>query len=303
MKKESWGRRFWRLIYPELTYFGVTYVVEFFAIAAIGFYVILRESMDILDDFSAFYVEVVELAMDYTVEMQTVAAIITLPILILYYRMDRKRDKKAGRAVRYTAVEPVKYIIVFLLGAILCLLANNVVVVSGVYSVSSTYTEISQAIFNGKFIIELIGLGVIVPVVEELIFRGLLYRRFREYSGVIVSGVFSALIFAAYHGNLVQGIYAFVIGAALVYVYERYHSMLAPILLHIAANLISVIGSETNLFDGMYSTLKIFWAVTIAAALILIGLVYLIEMFVYSYEIGPEEAPPDERPGQDEDQQ
>ena len=44
-----------------------------------------------------------------------------------------------------------------------------------------------------------------------------------------------------YHFNLVQGIYAFVLGILLCYVYEKYETILAPVLLHISANLTALI--------------------------------------------------------------
>ena len=51
--------------------------------------------------------------------------------------------------------------------------------------------------------------------------------------------------------NFVQGPYAFLVGLAAVYVYERYKSIIAPIILHVTANsvstIVSIIANETGL--------------------------------------------------------
>ena len=61
---------------------------------------------------------------------------------------------------------------------------------------------------------------------------------------VKVAIVISALIFGIIHGNVVQGIYAFIIGICLAYIYERYNTLLAAVLFHMSANLMSVIMTE-----------------------------------------------------------
>ena len=61
--------------------------------------------------------------------------------------------------------------------------------------------------------------------------------------------------------------------------------MLAPILFHAAANVLSVLVSETGMLDGIYRSAVPFWSCTILACAVLIGMVYLIENFVHSEEI------------------
>ena len=50
-----------------------------------------------------------------------------------------------------------------------------------------------------------------------------------------------SLLFALYHGNLPQGIYALLVGAVLAFLMESYQAALAPVLAHMAANLLSVL--------------------------------------------------------------
>ena len=59
----------------------------------------------------------------------------------------------------------------------------------------------------------LLSILVVCPVVEEFIFRGLLYSSFRTKYGVTISIVASSLIFGVYHVNVIMMPSMFVIGA------------------------------------------------------------------------------------------
>ena len=70
---------------------------------------------------------------------------------------------------------------------------------------------------------------VVGPVIEELVFRGLLYRAWEEKWGWLTGMLLSSLVFGAYH----QGFwYAFVSGLLYAALYRRTGSLLAPILAH-----------------------------------------------------------------------
>lgn len=81
------------------------------------------------------------------------------------------------------------------------------------------------------------------PLAEELIFRALLYGWLRGYMGFWSSSLISALAFGLYHGNWIQGIYAFTIGMILAWGYETsiYRKYLMVVLMHGAANLTSLV--------------------------------------------------------------
>lgn len=80
--------------------------------------------------------------------------------------------------------------------------------------------------------------GLVSPVSEELVFRWLMFGRMREIYHPNLVIIVSALFFGLYHGNLLQGIYAFLMGLLLAVVYEWSKNLLAPIALHMGANII-----------------------------------------------------------------
>lgn len=84
--------------------------------------------------------------------------------------------------------------------------------------------------------------GVIGPILEELICREALMRRllpFGEKSAIF----FSALLFGLMHGNFYQLFYAVGLGAILAYVYARTNNIAYPCILHAALNSLSCLQS------------------------------------------------------------
>ena len=76
---------------------------------------------------------------------------------------------------------------------------------------------------------------VAAPVCEELVFRGMVLGRLRQW-GEPFAVISSALLFALYHGNLSQLFYTFVVGLVLGYTAMRY-SVHDSMLIHMCLNL------------------------------------------------------------------
>lgn len=81
--------------------------------------------------------------------------------------------------------------------------------------------------------------GIWSPLAEELIFRAMIFRTLRKGFSFGVSAVVSGVLFGVYHMNVVQGVYAALLGVLLAYTYERTNSLLGCYLLHLMFNLSS----------------------------------------------------------------
>lgn len=84
--------------------------------------------------------------------------------------------------------------------------------------------------------------GILAPIAEELIFRGAILRVLLntfEHKGRWIAIALTALIFAFIHGNIAQGVHAFIIGLALGWMYMRTKSVLPGIVLHWVNNTIA----------------------------------------------------------------
>lgn len=78
--------------------------------------------------------------------------------------------------------------------------------------------------------------GVLIgPVLEELVFRGILLRKLRRYGeGICIFA--SGFLFALFHGNIGQLFYAFALGALFAYVTLRSGRIRTAVLLHMLMN-------------------------------------------------------------------
>ena len=76
---------------------------------------------------------------------------------------------------------------------------------------------------------------------EEVLFRGLVYNRLKDYNNEWLSMILAAGIFAVYHGNPLQILFAFPMGLLLLAVYEKEGTLMAPIALHMAVNISSIL--------------------------------------------------------------
>lgn len=115
--------------------------------------------------------------------------------------------------------------------------------------------------------------GVVAPVFEELLFRGLVLRSFRDF-GQRFAIFASAFLFGVYHGNLIQTPYAILMGLVLGYVTVE-HSIAWAIALHMLNNLVladllprMLSPLPQGLGDGIYGL--IMFGLTLAAVAVLI---------------------------------
>lgn len=82
--------------------------------------------------------------------------------------------------------------------------------------------------------------GVIVPIGEELFFRGFVYGTLRRW-GVGLATALSAVLFAAVHQQIVHALPIFVLGAVLAVLYERTRSLVGPIAVHAVNNVVAIL--------------------------------------------------------------
>lgn len=118
----------------------------------------------------------------------------------------------------------------------------------------------------------LVSVFLLAPVGEELLFRGVLLGYCKRCMPAAAAILLQGLLFGVYHGNLVQGIYAFVLGSALGLLAHKKESVISGILLHIVIN-VSLLLVPSALFAN--TVISIITTV-IAAAVFIVSLVLLL---------------------------
>lgn len=90
----------------------------------------------------------------------------------------------------------------------------------------------------------------VAPIVEECVFRGLLFRNFAKYH-VGFAMVFSSVCFALMHMNIVQGAPTFFMGLVLAYFYWKTKSLKTSIGIHMLNNAVGMISLVANVNFGI----------------------------------------------------
>ena len=76
------------------------------------------------------------------------------------------------------------------------------------------------------------------PILEELLFRGIIYHNLQDSFSKKKLLVVISILFALYHLNFLQGIYAFFFSLLVTNIYQKYSNLSIPIIMHCIANLI-----------------------------------------------------------------
>ena len=141
-----------------------------------------------------------------------------------------------------------------LLGVFAAIGLNELFAASGLIKLlSADYSIVTQALYHQDLLLEALVLVIAAPLAEELLFRGVLFRRMRTYCSWLPAALITSLIFAAFHGNILQGVYGFLLGMLLTWVYERLHTIWGSVLLHAAANAASLLATEWNGLSALIS--------------------------------------------------
>lgn len=102
--------------------------------------------------------------------------------------------------------------------------------------IQENYMQIMNTLTGNDTVLMVICVCILAPISEELIFRGLMAGILRKVLPWQAALVIQAVLFGVYHLNLVQGIYATLLGLILGYTAYRYNSVIPGMLLHMAIN-------------------------------------------------------------------
>lgn len=242
MQRRSMIGRILRLITPVLWYLLITIAVQLVAM---------------LLSYSVY---------EYATEITALSALAMIPVFVLMMQKDANLRTKED-----TTSMPIQlWLLLIFAGISLTILLNGLLMCSGLMIQSEKYQETAQLLYTPSFLVQIVCIGGIVPIGEELLFRGLIYQRLREFLGVIVAILLSAAFFGVFHGNLVQGVYGFCAGLLLACVCEHFRTVAASILVHMVMNITSCVLTEYKGFLWIFATTGRFLGVMLAMTVVLV---------------------------------
>lgn len=133
-----------------------------------------------------------------------------------------------------------EFLLVFCLGISLNFIVSFIISLLSNFTVVNNYETSINSLLGNNFILSFILIGVFSPIVEEFIFRYSLINILKDKS-IKNALIISSLIFGVSHMNIIQGIYAFLLGLVLGYLYIYKFNLMHSILFHIVVNSSSII--------------------------------------------------------------
>lgn len=174
---------------------------------------------------------VMEAVMGRAMEISLLSGLLTIASVVIFFQLRGLPLRKEVWIKR----APGR---VFLWGALLAFcLYWTVTLVMGLLPEKwlESYGEASESL-NEAGPLPFLATALVAPVVEELIFRGLIFTRLRQAMPWRVAAALSALIFGACHGELVWFCYAFLLGLIFALVTGATGSILPSMVMHIVFN-------------------------------------------------------------------
>lgn len=195
----------------------------------------------------------------YSFYVSACSAILALGLLWLVFHLQNKTMRK---------VLPLNKIPRRLIPPLLLLAAGMVLVTNGVLQllpdgILNAYNQASAVWSSMPLMYTLLATGLCAPVLEEIIFRGLILTSLERGMPSWAALLLSAFLFGICHGHPVWAIYAAVFGCVLGILTLVYGSLLPALLVHMIYN---ILGSLLPYLDG-----SIFSRVSLPIGLLLMG--------------------------------
>lgn len=160
--------------------------------------------------------------------------VIAFPVLVLMLRRLPKTPPAASRlgARRFLKYAVSSIFIMYVGNYISTIIMTYMEAALG----SAPENSVDTLLGETNILLSVVLVGIVGPIVEELMFRKLAIDRLTPY-GDAVAVIFPSLIFGLFHGNLYQLFYAFLLGMAFSYIYVKTGKIVYSTALHIFINL------------------------------------------------------------------
>lgn len=248
MSRKIGFKDIWNCLFPIILFLvvmGVVHWLLFMGITATPLTAIIPKSIDVV--------------------VQGLTYVVLIIILNIFFT--RKNNMYANKKNLHFGFILMAIFIVLLAGIGL----NYIISRLGYSNYDVRYTTIRDTYYGADFWIQILVLGIVVPMGEELMYRGVLYRRLRVLGTAPVAVFISAAIFGLLHFNLVQGIYGFLMGIILAVIMEKKDNIIFTCAGHMALNIFTLVDSKVGLGK---------WIANTGANMLIVGIVALVVSIV-----------------------
>ena len=221
--------RVWAVFYPIFVY----YLISAFVFFALN--ILLGETQEI-----------------YMLK-QAVSSGATIPVLFALWKQDNEMERVVyGKEKRSLGQYVVQAVLACTAAGTFGVALNNFIAMTPLVQVSEGFQTANENFFGGGVWMQVLASCVVVPVAEELLFRGIVLKRVALFAGETIGIIYSALLFGLIHVNLVQFIYAALLGALLAVIVVKTKRVSLAVLGHATANLIAIFRTASGVLDFSY---------------------------------------------------
>lgn len=165
-----------------------------------------------------------------------IAMLVSAVIFLVFYLVNRAHIREhTPRKGSMTLACFLKCVIIIL--GVNCLLSGLDTFFNLATGLSLTFPTESAEV---NPILLLLTVGVFPAVMEELVFRGIIYRYLKRH-GAVFAAFASSLLFGLIHLNILQALFAFCMGLVLCFAYEKTGKLIYSMLLHFINNSLMVL--------------------------------------------------------------
>ncbi len=275
----------WWIFLPMIIVFAIQTVIEivvmeFWFVYRMTTYNPLTDGTDLMSFIMSMYDDILS-ASSNTLILILYSILAGLLFTFLYFRMFRADRKFAiGVDLQSKVKELTKGynwpffwagMVVFAIGAIYL----SLYLMNGLAVIFPDWLTAYERLLEANDIGETMSLPmllyalVLAPIVEELTYRGLVFKSASQFMTPRGAILISALMFGAMHLNWLQASYAFVLGLGLGYVMYLYDNLIITIVLHMVFNILGSVASGLlpafgdtyfTFFIGMLASLVLCYA-------------------------------------------
>lgn len=243
MERAEISLKTWKAIGKALCYFVLYFGMQILLGIGIGLVIGIQSAITIMSGGEMPSMqEMTQLITENTSLIAMLSNLLTIVFLLIFFKV---RKQSVCQAVSLHKLPPVSLIPVVVLGISTSLLVGCVLSLLP-ESMLEAYAESSAWLLEGSLVIALISTVIVAPITEELVFRGLIFTRLRQGMPQVLALLITCVVFGLLHGQPIWMAYAFLLGLLLNWVYIRYRSLLANMVLHVTFNLVGIWGLPLN---------------------------------------------------------
>ena len=164
--------------------------------------------------------------------MLLVSCLATLAAVAIIAKL---RDLDLRKFASLNPTKPAVVIFALFFGIGFSLAFNSLVNMPGLEVLQDYETSLAQSMLFGSILTAIIG-STIVPIAEEIVFRGFMLNELRRGWGLLFSMLFSSIIFGILHGTAAWAVFAAVLGLLLAWLALRTRSIYPAIAAHMGIN-------------------------------------------------------------------